>query len=440
MFDKVLIANRGEIAVRVIRACREMGISSVAVCSEADKNSLHAALADECICVGGPAARTSYLNQENIISAALCTGARAIHPGYGFLAENAEFARKCASAGIVFIGPSADVIERMGNKSNARALMQKAGVPTVPGSGALCGVGEAKKFAAEIGYPVLIKASAGGGGKGIRLVEREEELEDAFVNASEEARRAFSDGEVYMEKYLSPVRHIEVQLLCDEFGEIVVLGERDCSMQLNKQKVIEETPSPVISEETREKMFDAAKRAAKASGYTNAGTVEFLLDRDGNFYFMEMNTRLQVEHAVTEEVSGVDIVKWQIRISSKMPLSFTDGDIKLCGHSIECRINAHSAGNVEFFHAPSATRVHFDTALIQGERVSSLYDSMLGKLVVYARDRDEAIRKMEASLAEVVIQGIDTNIDDLHTILLGDAFVTGEYDTSYLEKNFSKNK
>ena len=438
MFDKILCANRGEIAVRVIRACREMGIKTVAVYSEADKNSLHAALADECVCVGGPSASSSYLNQENIISAALATGARAIHPGYGFLAENASFARLCEASGIVFIGPDGDTIEKMGNKNNARELMIKAGVPVIPGSGALSDAAEAKAFAESIGYPVLIKASAGGGGKGIRLVGSESELEDAFINASEEARRAFSDGEVYMEKYLSPVRHIEVQVLADEYGNTVTLGERDCSLQLNRQKVIEETPCPVLSEDTRQRMFDAARAAVSAAGYTNAGTVEFLLDGDGNFYFIEMNTRLQVEHAVSEEVSGIDIVKWQIRIASKLPLSFTQDDVVLRGHSIECRVNAKSQGQIDFLHLPSTTRVHFDSALVQGERISPLYDSMLGKLVVYAPTRDEAIRKTEASHAEVAIQGVDTNIDDLHTIIFEDAFQSGEYDTSYLEKLFKK--
>lgn len=438
MFDKILCANRGEIAVRVIRACREMGIKTVAVYSESDKNSLHAALADECVCVGGPSASSSYLNQENIISAALATGARAIHPGYGFLAENASFARLCEASGIVFIGPDGDTIEKMGNKNNARELMIKAGVPVIPGSGALSDAAEAKAFAESIGYPVLIKASAGGGGKGIRLVGSESELEDAFINASEEARRAFSDGEVYMEKYLSPVRHIEVQVLADEYGNTVTLGERDCSLQLNRQKVIEETPCPVLSEDTRQRMFDAARAAVSAAGYTNAGTVEFLLDGDGNFYFIEMNTRLQVEHAVSEEVSGIDIVKWQIRIASKLPLSFTQDDVVLRGHSIECRVNAKSQGQIDFLHLPSTTRVHFDSALVQGERISPLYDSMLGKLVVYAPTRDEAIRKTEASLAEVAIQGVETNIDDLHTIIFEDAFQSGEYDTSYLEKLFKK--
>ena len=438
MFDKILCANRGEIAVRVIRACREMGIKTVAVYSEADKNSLHAALADECVCVGGPSASSSYLNQENIISAALATGARAIHPGYGFLAENASFARLCEASGIVFIGPDGDTIEKMGNKNNARELMIKAGVPVIPGSGALSDAAEAKAFAESIGYPVLIKASAGGGGKGIRLVGSESELEDAFINASEDARRAFSDGEVYMEKYLSSVRHIEVQVLADEYGNTVTLGERDCSLQLNRQKVIEETPCPVLSEDTRQRMFDAARAAVSAAGYTNAGTVEFLLDGDGNFYFIEMNTRLQVEHAVSEEVSGIDIVKWQIRIASKLPLSFTQDDVVLRGHSIECRVNAKSQGQIDFLHLPSTTRVHFDSALVQGERISPLYDSMLGKLVVYAPTRDEAIRKTEASLAEVAIQGVETNIDDLHTIIFEDAFQSGEYDTSYLEKLFKK--
>ena len=438
MFDKILCANRGEIAVRLLRARREMGIKTVAVYSEADKNSDHAALADECVCVGGPSASSSYLNQENIISAALATGARAIHPGYGFLAENASFARLCEASGIVFIGPDGDTIEKMGNKNNARELMIKAGVPVIPGSRALSDAAEAKAFAESIGYPVLIKASAGGGGKGIRLVGSESELEDAFINASEEARRAFSDGEVSMESYLSPVRHSEGQGLADEYGNTVTLGERDCSLQLNRQKVIEETPCPVLSEDTRQRMFDAARAAVSAAGYTNAGTVEFLLDGDGNFYFIEMNTRLQVEHAVSEEVSGIDIVKWQIRIASKLPLSFTQDDVVLRGHSIECRVNAKSQGQIDFLHLPSTTRVHFDSALVQGERISPLYDSMLGKLVVYAPTRDEAIRKTEASLAEVAIQGVETNIDDLHTIIFEDAFQSGEYDTSYLEKLFKK--
>ena len=340
MFTKLLIANRGEIAVRIIRACKEMGIRTVAVYSKADAESIHVALADEAICIGEAAAKDSYLNQERIISAAIASKAQAIHPGYGFLAENASFAKLCKKYGIAFVGPSGELIDRMGDKDAARRLMKASGVPIIPGSGILENVDEAKKAAKEIGYPVMLKASAGGGGKGIRLVKTEDELEQAFKTASSEAQQAFGDGRMYMEKYIYPAKHIEVQLLCDEQGHVVCLGERECSIQRNNQKLIEESPSPGVTKEKRAELFEAATKAAKAVGYVNAGTVEFLMDRDKNFYFMEMNTRLQVEHPVSELVTGKDIVKWQIRIAAGVELDCTQADIKVRGAAIECRINA----------------------------------------------------------------------------------------------------
>ena len=432
MFSKILVANRGEVAVRIIRACKEMGIETVAVYSEADRNSLPVALADERICIGGNAAADSYLNQKNIISAALATHAEAIHPGYGFLSENAEFARLCEENGIVFIGPRSEVISAMGDKDASRQLMQQVGVPVVPGTEILKDVEEAKKLAESIGYPLLVKATAGGGGKGIRVVEREEDLEEAFHTASREAASAFGNGEVFLEKYLTHVRHVEMQVLADNEGNILCLGERDCSLQLNKQKVLEETPSPVMTEEIRQGMMEAAIKAAKAADYTNAGTVEFLLAPDGQFYFIEMNTRLQVEHPITEEISGVDIVKWQIRIACQVPLDLKQEDIQLKGHAMECRINAHSTGKVEFLHIPGGGRVHFDTALIQNCEVVPYYDSMLGKLIVHANTREDAIRKMEAALCEMVIVGVETNVEDQLKLVRSEAFHQGEYDTLIL--------
>ena len=352
--------------IRIIRACKEMGIATVAVHSQADKESLHVSLADESVCVGKALPGESYLRQKDIITAALLTGAQAIHPGYGFLAENADFARLCEKNGLVFIGPSADVISQMGDKDAARRLMKNAGVPTVPGTDILISPTQAAKEANRIGYPVLIKARAGGGGKGIRLVNGPDELENAFLTASEEAKNAFGDGGVYMEKYLSPVKHIEVQLLADEGGSVVCLGERECSIQKRNQKLLEEAPSPAISLALREKMCEAAAKAAKAAGYTNAGTVEFLLDDEGNFYFMEMNTRLQVEHPVSEYVSGVDIVKWQIRIACGVLLNFKQKDVRITGAAIECRINAKGGGKVSFLHVPGGPWVRFDTFLYQG--------------------------------------------------------------------------
>jgi acetyl-CoA carboxylase biotin carboxylase subunit len=440
MFTKILVANRGEIAVRIIRACKEMGIETVAVYSEADRNSLPVALADERICIGGKSATESYLNQKNIISAALACNAGAIHPGYGFLSENAEFAALCEANDIVFIGPKSQVMESMGDKDNARRLMKEIGVPVVPGTEILKDVSEAKALAEEIGFPLLVKATAGGGGKGIRVVNSKEELENAFLTASAEAKSAFGNGEVFLEKYLTHVRHVEMQILADTFGNMVCLGERDCSLQLNKQKVLEETPSPVMTQEIRSKMMEAAIKAAKAANYTNAGTVEFLLAPNGEFYFIEMNTRLQVEHPITEEISGVDIVKWQIRIACQIPLDFKQEDVHLKGHSIECRINARSTGKIDFLHIPGGARVHFDTALIQECEVVPFYDSMLGKLIVFANTREDAIRKMEAALCEMIIQGVETNIEDQLRLVRSKTFWQGAYDTLILPEILAEGK
>ncbi len=434
MFSKILIANRGEIAVRIIRACKEMGIATVAVHSQADKESLHVSLADESVCVGKALPGESYLRQRDIITAALLTGAQAIHPGYGFLAENADFARLCQQNGLVFIGPDADVISRMGDKDAARRMMQKAGVPTIPGTDLLSGPKEAAEAAKKIGYPVLIKARAGGGGKGIRLVEDPKDLEKAYLTASEEAKNAFGDGGVYMEKYLSPVKHIEVQLLADESGNVVCLGERECSIQKRNQKLLEEAPSPAIDPVLREKMCKAAAKAAKAAKYTNAGTVEFLLDDTGHFYFMEMNTRLQVEHPVSEFVSGVDIVKWQIRIACGVLLNFRQQDVKITGAAIECRINAKSGGKISFFHVPGGPWVRFDTFLYQGYEMLPYYDSMMGKLIVYAKTREEAIRKMNSALCELVLEGVPNNLDDQLEIISDPAFLAGNYHTDFMAK------
>ncbi|MFV0314980.1 MAG: acetyl/propionyl/methylcrotonyl-CoA carboxylase subunit alpha [Anaerotignum sp.] len=434
MVTKILVANRGEVAVRIIRACKEMGIETVAVYSEADRNSLPVALADERICIGGKSAAESYLNQKNIISAAMACNAGAIHAGYGFLSENAEFAALCEANNIVFIGPKSQVMESMGDKDHARRLMKEIGVPVVPGTEILKDVNEAKALADEVGFPLLVKATAGGGGKGIRVVSSKDELENAFLTASAEAESAFGNGQVFLERYLNRVRHVEMQILADDFGNMVCLGERDCSLQLNKQKVLEETPSPVMTEEIREKMMEAALKAAKAANYTNAGTVEFLLAPNGEFYFIEMNTRLQVEHPITEEVSDVDIVKWQIRIACQIPLDFRQEDIHLKGHSMECRINARSTGKINFLHIPGGARVHFDTALVQDCEVVPFYDSMLGKLIVFANTREDAIRKMESALCEIVIEGVETNIEDQLKLIRSKTFWQGKYDTLILPK------
>ena len=434
MFTKILIANRGEIAIRIIRACKEMGISTVAVYSEADKESLHVALADQAICIGGARAEDSYLNGQRILSAALYTGAQAIHPGYGFLAENAGFADLCRKYGVKFIGPSGEVISKMGDKDAARRLMKANHVPTTPGTDILQDAAQAQAAAEKIGYPVLIKASAGGGGKGIRLVERPEDMERAFETASAEAEKAFGDGRMYMEKYLDPVKHIEVQLLADEAGHIVCLGERECSIQKNNQKLIEESPSPGVSPETRQKLMETATRAARAAGYVNAGTVEFLMDKNGDFYFMEMNTRLQVEHPVSELVTGVDIVKWQIRIAAGVELDFTQEDIHVQGAAIECRINALGPGKVDFFHTPGGPWVRFDTFLYQGYEIPPYYDSMLGKMIVYSSTREEAIRKMQSALCELVIGGAKNNIESQIEIIRDKRFKDGDYYTDFMRR------
>lgn len=434
MFTKILIANRGEIAVRVIRACKEMGIDTVAVYSEADRDSFHAALADQAICIGGPKAEESYLNGQRIISAALATGAQAIHPGYGFLSENAGFAALCKQYGLVFIGPSAEIISCMGDKEAARKLMKENGVPVTPGTDVLSSAQEAVKAAEKLGYPVLIKASAGGGGKGIRKVERPEDMELAFETASNEAEKAFGDSRMYMEKYLDPVKHIEVQLLADEAGNTVCLGERECSIQRNNQKLLEESPSPAVSDKIRKGLMETAARAARAAGYVNAGTVEFLMDRDGNFYFMEMNTRLQVEHPVSELVTGVDIVKWQIRIAAGVPLDFTQEDIEVKGAAIECRINALSPGKIHFLHVPGGPWVRFDTFLYQGYDVPPYYDSMLGKMIIYSSTRGEAIRKMQAALCELIVDGPKNNIEDQIRIIRDERFKKGDYYTDFMRR------
>lgn len=433
MFTKLLVANRGEIAVRIIRACKEMGIRTVAVYSKADAESIHVALADEAICIGEAAAKDSYLNQERILSAAIASKAQAIHPGYGFLAENAAFAKLCRKHGIAFVGPSGELIERMGDKDAARRLMQQSGVPTIPGTEILENAEAAKAAAEKIGYPVMLKASAGGGGKGIRLVRTPGEIEQAFNTASSEALRAFGDGRMYMEKYIYPAKHIEVQLLCDEQGHVVCLGERECSIQRNNQKLIEESPSPGVSKEKRRELFDAATKAAKAVGYVNAGTVEFLMDKDKNFYFMEMNTRLQVEHPVSELVTGKDIVKWQIRIAAGVELDCTQDDIKVRGAAIECRINAGGVGKVNFLHIPSGPWVRFDTFLYQGYEVPPFYDSMLGKMIVFSSTREEAIRKMQSALCELVIGGLPNNIENQIDIIRDPVFHSGDYYTDFIK-------
>lgn len=433
MFTKLLVANRGEIAVRIIRACKEMGIRTVAVYSKADAESIHVALADEAICIGEAAAKDSYLNQERIVSAAIASKAQAIHPGYGFLAENASFANLCKKHGIAFIGPSGDLIARMGDKDAARRLMQQSGVPTIPGTEILEDAAAAKAAAEKIGYPIMLKASAGGGGKGIRLVRAPEEIEQAFNTASSEAQQAFGDGRMYMEKYIYPAKHIEVQLLCDDQGNVVCLGERECSIQRNNQKLIEESPSPGVSKEKRRELFAAATKAAKAVGYVNAGTVEFLMDKDKNFYFMEMNTRLQVEHPVSELVTGKDIVKWQIRIAAGVELDCTQDDIKVRGAAIECRINAGGVGKVNFLHIPSGPWVRFDTFLYQGYEVPPFYDSMLGKMIVFSSTREEAIRKMQSALCELVIGGLPNNIENQIDIIRDPVFQSGDYYTDFIK-------
>ena len=442
MFSKILIANRGEIAVRIIRACKEMGIITVGVFSEADRDALHVNLADESYCIGSALAKDSYLNMTAVLSAALASKAEAIHPGYGFLSENAKFAELCEQNNIIFIGPKSEVISKMGDKEQAKITMRNAEVPVIPGCDVIEDIKLAFEEAKKIGFPLLIKAKAGGGGRGIRLVTKAEEFDASFKSATAEAQSAFGDGAVYMEKYLSPVKHIEMQILADNFGNIVCLGERDCSAQRKNQKVIEESPSAVISEETRTKLIDITVQAAKAASYTGAGTIEFLLDKNGDFYFMEMNTRLQVEHPVTEMVTWVDLVKWQIRIAAGLPLKFTQNDIEIKGHAIECRINAEnpyqnyrpSCGKITLLHIPGGPWVRFDTAIYQDYEIAPFYDSMIGKLIVYAKSRDEAIRKMKSALCELIIEGIDINSELHMEILSAEDFIDGSYTTDFLPK------
>ncbi len=432
MFSKILIANRGEIAVRIIRACKEMGVSTVAVYSEADKNSLHVALADQSLCIGGPEAKSSYLNEEGIVSAAILSGAQAIHPGYGFLSENAHFARLCQKNGIVFIGPDPKQMERLSDKAVLKELIKGTGLSVIPGTRALSSPEEALSEAEKIGYPVMLKACAGGGGRGIRLIGSREDLAEAYHQASGEAMSAFGDGSLYLEKYIYPARHIELQILADEQGSVVCLGDRDCSLQRRNQKLIEETPSPAIDSEKRRRITQLAVSAIKKIGYVGAGTLEFLLDSEGSLWFMEMNIRLQVEHCVTEMLTGVDLVKWQIRISAGVPLGFSSEDVNLSGSAIECRINAKSCGTLELLHVPGGPSVRFDSALIEGTSVLPYYDPLIGKLIVYARTREEAIRKMNASLCELVINGIPNNIEEQLRIVEDSRFVKGCYDLTFM--------
>lgn len=432
MFSKILIANRGEIAVRIIRACKEMGVATVAVYSEADKNALHVALADQSYCIGGPEASESYLNENPIISTAILAGAQAIHPGYGFLSENAHFARACRKNGLVFIGPDPESMERLSDKAILKELIRGTGLSVIPGTKAVASAAEAKRAADRIGYPVMLKACAGGGGRGIRLIRSEDELDDAYHQATSEAISAFGDGSVYLEKYIFPARHVELQILADEHGNAVCLGDRDCSLQRRNQKLLEETPSPAVNEEQRQKIIALAVDAVKKIGYVGAGTLEFLLDREGSFWFMEMNVRLQVEHCVTEMLTGVDLVKWQIRIAAGIPLNFTQKDVKMKGSAIECRINAGSCGTLKMLHVPGGPSVRFDTCLVAGTVVSPYYDSLLGKLIVYAKTREETLRKMRAALCELVIDGIATNIEEQLGIVEDERFISGNYDLTFM--------
>ena len=440
MFHKILIANRGEIAVRVIRACKEMGIATVAVYSTADRDALHVQMADEAVCIGAGPVQDSYLNMAAILSAAVGTGAAAIHPGYGLLSENARFARLCEECSIRFIGPGADLIAKMGDKEQARKTMQRAGVPVIPGTGILETSSRAYAAAKRMGLPVLIKARAGGGGKGIRRVDRMKDLPEAYHAAQNEAAKAFGDGACYMEKLLENVKHVEMQLICDDFGNVVCLGERDCSVQRGNQKLLEETPCPAVDPLLQKKMMKAAVAAAKATDYRNVGTIELLLCPDGKFYFMEMNTRLQVEHPVTEMVTGIDLVQWQIRVAAGLPLGFTQADVRFSGHALECRINAEdpakgflpNCGEVSMLNVPGGFGVRFDTALYPGAVVPPYYDSMLGKLICHAPTRDAALRKMRVALSELVLEGVVSTADFHLDLLEDDRFLSGEYTTDLL--------
>lgn len=445
MFDKILIANRGEIAVRIIRACREMGIKTVAVFSEPDREALHTQLADEAVCIGSAKVSDSYLNMNNLISAAVEKKVQAIHPGFGFLSENSTFAAMCEECNIKFIGPDASVIDALGNKSNARSMMIKAGVPVIPGSdGVIENLEQAYEVADRLGYPVIVKASAGGGGKGIRIVREKESLEEAFESARSETIAAFGDDKMYMEKLIEHARHVEVQILGDSFGNVIHLGERDCSLQRKNQKVLEEAPCFVLSEEVREKMCNSAVLAAKAAGYQSAGTIEFLYDEPSqNYYFMEMNTRIQVEHPITEMITGVDIVKEQIKIADGEKLSYKQKDIKISGHAIECRINAENPsrnfapcpGLIDYLLLPAGgLGLRVDTAVYEGYEIPPFYDSMIAKVIVHGNDRKEAISKMKRALYEFIIDGIDTNIEFQNNILNNPEYQKGDFNTSFLEE------
>ncbi len=447
MFQKILIANRGEIAVRIIRACREMGILSVAVYSEADREALHTQLADEAVCIGPAQTAESYLNMERILSAAIATKAQAIHPGFGFLSENEHFADMCVKSGIAFVGPSGELIGKMGNKSQARATMMEAGIPVVPGTKEP--VYEAEQglaIADEMGYPVMIKASSGGGGKGMRIASSHEEFENHFHLAQQESVNAFGDNTMYIEKYIEKPRHIEIQILADKFGNTLWLGERDCSIQRRHQKVMEESPCAVIDDNLRQRMGETAVQAAKAVHYENAGTIEFLLDKNKNFYFMEMNTRIQVEHPVTEMVTGIDLVKEQIRIAAGESLKIGQEEIRLKGHAIECRINAEDPeknfmpcpGIIEDLHFPGGNGVRIESALYNGYTIPPYYDSMVAKVIVHGEDRIDAIRKMRSALGEVVVDGITTNLDFQYDILNHPTFLSGDIDTHFIPDYFEK--
>ncbi len=445
--NKILIANRGEIAVRIIRACREMNIKTVAIYSEIDKDALHTRLADEAICIGPAPSNKSYLNIKNIIEAANITGADSIHPGFGFLSENAEFAKICEESNIKFIGPNSKVIDLLGNKSNAKEMMKKEGVPVIPGSdGSITGLKEAISISDKIGYPIILKAAAGGGGKGIRIVNCKEDLEDAYNIVKQEAKISFNDDEIYIEKFVQNPRHVEIQILADEFGNIVHLGERDCSIQRRHQKVLEETPSTAVDEKLRNKMGEAAIKAAKVAGYSSCGTVEFLVDKDKNFYFMEMNTRIQVEHPITEMRTNIDIVKEQIKIAGGEKLKFKQKDIEFRGHSIECRINAENPsknfmpcpGKIIGINLPGGNGIRIDTAIYEGYTIPPNYDSMIAKIIAYGSNRNEAISKMKRALEELVIDGIDTNRDFLFEIIKNPNFIRGNFDTSFIEKEIFK--
>ena len=445
MFGKILIANRGEIAVRIIRACREMGIRTVAVYSEADRDALHTQLADEAVCIGKAQSTDSYLNMERILSATIATKAEAIHPGFGFLSENSRFVEMCEKCNVAFIGPSAEVISRMGNKSEAKNTMRRAQVPVVPGTKEpIYTVAEAQEAVKEIGFPVMIKASAGGGGKGMRVARNEQEFAKLFETAQQESVHSFSDNTMYLERFVENPRHVEVQILADKYGNVIHLGERDCSVQRRHQKMIEESPCIAIADKLRKRMGETAVRAAKAAGYESAGTIEFLLDQSGEFYFMEMNTRIQVEHPVTEFVSGVDLIKEQIRIAAGEPLSVRQKDIEIRGHAMECRINAEDPerhfmpcpGRITDLHLPGGNGIRVDTAVYNDYAIPPYYDSMIAKIIVYDKDRRSAIRKMISALGDVAIEGVKTNVDFLYELLNQPDFQEGNITTDFIPQHY----